>query len=931
MSNNLIKYAFTGGEVSPTLYGRSDLEQYDLGVALAENWFVDYKGGLNSRQGQEFCEFIYRDDLETKFAQFKFAPNIANTYGLIFGHNYVRFFQDGSYVLEDPKTITAISPSGVVSSTGHGFSVGDWVKLSQVVGPGNVNDRTFQISAVTTNTFTVKIVPDLSSLVPTPAYVSGGTASRIYTVSTPYASTDLVNIRIYQRRDLLRITSFDFPIYNLSRAGNTNWILTQEVIGNTQNGPTGLLPVASASGSAGVLFTVTAVFADGSETIMANPYPLTGIINYSVTAGFVTVNWNVQAEAVYYNVYRSIIVSDGTKLTKGLQLGFVGKVYGTQFIDSNIIPDFTKSPPTNFNPFAPGAIENVFVTNSGTGYDQLTAAMSIAGGGGSGFVGFPIVDSGGHIVGVKVLFAGTGYVSPVVTFTGGTGAAATASAREITGTYPALSTLFQSRQLYAASTADPLTLWASQPRRYSDFDFSEVTIDSDSYQFDVDSAEVSPLKHLLAMRGGLVMMSQTEIWQLTGGADGVVTPTNALADPQTYTGVSDVVPIKVGTDLLYIEGKGYAVRLLNYNDYSKVYSGEDKSIVSSHLFSKTKQITSWAFAENPFKVVLGVRSDGALVAFTLVKDEKVFAWTHFLTKGKYKDVIAIEEAGVDRAYFITQRLINGRLTKFLERQAERNFTVVEDAYCVDAGLTLDATYPAADLNASSYTGIITFTASASVFSAGDVGKILRMGGGKIKVTSYVSGTQVVGTSQRDITDLMFQDPLNRVNTQSAGTWTLDLPVKIVSGLWHLEGEPVAVLADGNVVNGKTVTEGQITLDNAATRITVGVPFTCTCQTLPPVVSDTPIEGRRKRIVGVATRVNDTRGLSTGRALDSLYDARERTNENYGEPIALFSGVNIQLIDPEWDENGQTYFVQDNPLPATLLGIVFDVEVGDDTD
>jgi hypothetical protein len=47
------------------------------------------------------------------------------------------------------------------------------------------------------------------------------------------------------------------------------------------------------------------------------------------------------------------------------------------------------------------------------------------------------------------------------------------------------------------------------------------------------------------------------------------------------------------------------------------------------------------------------------------------------------------------------------------------------------------------------------------------------------------------------------------------------------------------------------------------------------------------------------------------------------------PVDLFSGIRYQLIDPQWDDNGQTYFVQRNPLPATLLGIVFDMEVGDD--
>ena len=58
MSNNLIQYAFGSGEISPKLYGRSDLEKYDLGVALAKNFFVDYNGGLSTRPGTEFLDRI---------------------------------------------------------------------------------------------------------------------------------------------------------------------------------------------------------------------------------------------------------------------------------------------------------------------------------------------------------------------------------------------------------------------------------------------------------------------------------------------------------------------------------------------------------------------------------------------------------------------------------------------------------------------------------------------------------------------------------------------------------------------------------------------------------------------------------------------------------------------------------------------------------
>jgi hypothetical protein len=927
VSNELIKYAFTGGEVSPTLFGRSDLEQYDLGLAIAKNWIVDYRGGISTRSGFEFCEFIKSDDKETKFFDFRFSPDLTNIYLLLFGHNYIRFIQDGAYVLEDPKAITNVV-GAVVTSVAHGYSVGDWIKISNVQGITNINGRTFEISAVTTNTYTIKIVPTITTFIPSGAYSSSGQSARIYTVATPYSAGDLEDLHAFQRRDLLRLTHSNFPIYNLVRNDADDWALNIEVIGNGVAAPTGVTAVASGSGAAGTLFAVTAILDDDTETAMSLPFLLTGAVNYTTTAGSVTINWATHPQAVAYNVYRSIVVSDGTKLTKGFDLGYIGKVNGTQFIDSNIIPDFTKTPPQLNNPFAPGQIDSILVSAPGTGYTQ--ASTMTVGGGGTGFRGYPIVNSSGQITGVKILDRGSGYVNPTVSFSVGTGASATAVAAPTSGLSASISTVFQQRQMYGASLQQPLTVWGSRPGKYSNFDFSDITLDNDSYEFEVDSSEVAPLLHMVPMRGGLVLMSQTGIWQLTGGNDGVVSPTNALADPQTYTGVSNVMPLKVGTDLVYIEGKGFTVRLLSYNEFARVYSGEDKSIVSNHLFSFGKRITSWAFAENPYKVIHGVRSDGALLNFTIVKEEKVFAWTWSATKGQFKDCRVVQENDFDRLYTVVRRKINGRWTKFVERSAIRDFEFSEDVFSVDCGLRLGATYPNANLDADGYEGDVTVTASANVFSNGDLGKILRMGGGKGKVISYISPAQVVIRIQREIVDFLFEDPNFGVLTQSPGSWTLDTPVSVLGGLWHLEGELVSILGDGNVMPPTVVVNGQIELPNEVTRASVGIAYSCIVKTLPPVVSDAVIEARRKRVVGIAARVNDTRGLSTGRSLDNLYEAKERTNEDYGEAIKLFSGIRVQMIDPEWDESGQTYFVQDKPLPATLLGLVFDVEVGDDT-
>ena len=95
MSVNIVKYAFISGELSPTLFGRGDLTKYDLGMARALNYFVDYRGGLSTRPGTEFSDFVKSDDKATKFVNFAFSPDLANTYLLLFGDNYLRFVQDG--------------------------------------------------------------------------------------------------------------------------------------------------------------------------------------------------------------------------------------------------------------------------------------------------------------------------------------------------------------------------------------------------------------------------------------------------------------------------------------------------------------------------------------------------------------------------------------------------------------------------------------------------------------------------------------------------------------------------------------------------------------------------------------------------------------------------------------------------------------------
>jgi len=162
-------------------------------------------------------------------------------------------------------------------------------------------------------------------------------------------------------------------------------------------------------------------------------------------------------------------------------------------------------------------------------------------------------------------------------------------------------------------------------------------------------------------------------------------------------------------------------------------------------------------------------------------------------------------------------------------------------------------------------------------------------------------------------------------------WTLDLPRTRMTGLWHLEGETVSILGDGNVFPPQVVVNGTVTLPQAVTKCHIGLAFTARAKTLPITTQKAVVEGRRKIVNALALRLARTRGLKKGRSLDELYEMRERTDENPGLPTRMINGIKHEIISTNWDENGQTYFVQTEPLPVTLLSVVAEVEVGDDPD
>jgi hypothetical protein len=939
MSLDFIKFAFIGGEVSEAYAGRSDLEKFDLSLLEAENWQVDYLGGLSNCPGTIFCEPLEFDSNEVKLFTFKFSGDPANTNVIVFGEDYIRFLQEGAYVLEASKTVTAITKANpaVVTSTAHGFVTGDLIQFPNTNGMTQLAGRTFKITVLTANTFSLQDLygTNINSTAFS-TFVSGGTAARVYTLTSPYADQDLDKLRAHQIRDVVRLTHEDYPIYNLRRFAQANWTLTEETLvkGVGQVGALTATPVTT--GNYGVGYVVVAVSKTGEDGLPSDyKFVFNSADLDNNASGGTTLTWAPITGAYTYNVYRTRVTRTLTfkALSRSMQVGYIGQSNGAHFFDTGITPDFAKTPPVGNNPFAPAAIEFVTVTSAGSGYapDDTVTVSDV--GGGTGFVGYPVIANAnadtGPIAGIIIVNGGKNYVTPVFTITtaAGTGAVLTATIRSNTGTYPALAGVYQQRQIYAAPANSPLTVYGSRPGQLSNFDISRVLVASDSFEHEVDSEDASPLLHMIPVRGGLLLMSKAAIWLMSGSQGNAITATDVQADVQSYNGASDVVPLKIDTDILYCNSAGRRVNAMAYADQYKLYSPTDISILASHLF-ENYPITRMAYASDPHRLIHAVREDGTLLLLTMIKEQEVYAWTRRVTQGQFLDVVGLEEGTDTSVYVVVKRKIGSRYVKYIEKIAPRLFTRIDECVFLDASLSLASQAGLGTLTFSAATGSgVTVTSSSAEFTVADVGKVIRYGEAKARVTGYTSTTVLTVTIIDDITETVHYSETPR--PANPGGWAIDAEVTSVGGLYHLEGLTVTALADGNVVRNLVVTNGTVTFPVAASRVVVGIPYKSTARNMPLAAPPNVIENKVKNITHLAIQLRKSRGLKAGTALDALYSLKPRQHELFGEANKAKNGTHILAVEPIWDIDATSYIVQDEPLPATILGYIVESEVGDD--
>ena len=814
------KQAFSGGEISPEMFGRISDTKFQQGAATMRNFVAKPQGPAQNRPGFAFVAEVKNSAKSTRLLPFTF--NTTQTMILEFGEQYFRFHTQGRPLLY---------LDGSAWNSGTNYAIGDIALYNGV----NYYAKTAHSNSQPPNATNWYALP---------------TNPNIYEIPHSYVEADLFDVHYVQSADVLTLVHPLHPPKELRRLGATKWELKLIDFGSPIAAPTGVsvsayLPPSTSTNADTKLdhnYVVTAVKANLIDESNQSS-TATASNNIFVTGAKNTITWNAVTGASRYRVYKD----------QGGIFGFIGETTTTTIIDDNIAPDFSRTPPIHENDF----------------------------------VG--------------------------------------------TGNYPGAVSYFEQRRVFAGTNNAPQSIWMTKSGTESNMSFGLPIRDDDRIEFRVAAREANTIRHIVPLTQLLLLTGSAE-WRVTSVNSDAITPTSISVKPQSYVGANNSQPVIVNNSLVYGAARGGHVRELGYNWQANGFITGDLSLRAPHLFDNFT-ILDMSLAKAPIPVVWMVSSNGKLLGLTYVPEQQIGAWHQHDTDGLFESVACVSEGDDDVTYCVIKRTINGASKRYVERMGTRLFATQRDSFFVDAGSTYNGTNTDTNRTVTISGGTnftkgetVTVTVNYNLFNAPP------SVADKNDAIVIVDGTTlyrltILGTSSQTVATAKLDKDLP-VSLRNTGITTYEVARDKISGLNYLEGKTLNILADGAVHPQRVVSSGEISLQRAASVVHLGLPYESDLNTLPLALQVEALgQGRVKNLNHVWLRVLESSGIFAGPSADKLVEAKQRTTEPYGTPPNLKTQDIKIMLTPQWQDNGQLFVRQTDPLPLTVVGLTLEAAIG----
>ena len=757
--------------------------------------------------------------------------------------------------------------------------------------------------------------------------VSSGSAVE---VATPYGTSDLSAIKFTQSADLMYLVHPDYSPRVISRSSHTAWTIAEVAFRRgpmqDENSTTTTLVASASTGNPNItasasLFVATDV---GRIIKLHEGYAkISSITSATVAVAAVQENSDGRTELLPSYTADTIGFAEGDPSSTGLE-------HNDRITDST--GDFVTQG------FKVGQF--ITVTGAGTSGNNVTNKLVVQVTADTILLA-PSADLVTEAAGQDVTIVGVLAASTSWSF----------GAFSATTGFPSTVTFFEERLVFANTATEPQTLFFSVSGDFTDF--AEGITSGSSLTYTIGSNQVNVIRYLVAARSLIVGTSGGE-YVVTSGTQEPLNPTNTQIKRQTTYGTADIQPVQVGNVTLFVQRAKRKVRELGYNYDADSYTAPDLTILAEHITESG--IKEFALQQEPDNIVWCVLENGKLVGMTYRREEQVVAWHEHIIGGRFGTctVTVSDYANIAVGTTLTFTKSDGSIVTFTSeavsgddpadtslgwRPNESNNTTADNIFTrINAHADFTVANPSAAIvtifetnhNGSGFLSCVSSDTTRLVTTDEGISQVesLAIVPGDLDEDSVymIVKRTVNGAVSRsieyfsafdfgtDVTDAFFVDSALSYSGSAATS---------MSGLGHLEGETVAILADGSTHPTKSVASGALTLERTATKAHIGLNYSSILQTMRIEAGGTEgtSQAKIKRIHDVTLRLYRSVGAKVGSLESELDLIHFRSSaDRMDTAIGLFSGDKEVEFRGGYDSDAFVLVKQDQPLPLTILAI-----------
>jgi hypothetical protein len=481
------------------------------------------------------------------------------------------------------------------------------------------------------------------------------------------------------------------------------------------------------------------------------------------------------------------------------------------------------------------------------------------------------------------------------------------------GQTPGAATVYDQRLFVGGTTNAPGTFWGSKPAIFNDFNVTSPAIPEDSVQYSPQSFERLDIRWMLG--GDYLILGTTDgLWAGFGPdrlVDGTGTSTY-YAKRQSAVGSANVQAILVNDFAFFVERGGKRIRSARFNNDQQQFVTPAVSISAQHYF-EDNPARELHYQLSPDPTLYVVRESGGLAAFCYSEETGTAGWSELDFGGDVMSAAVLKGVGEDAIFVAVQR--DSGL--YIEKLANRVVSAAPDAHHVDSGVqkSLGA---AKTVEGVTLSNPVVIESTGHGLSTGDYVRFTGVGGTSINGRAYQITEVDANEFEIDIVD-------GGTLEAWTGGGTFVEVAYVIDGLGHLNGQTVAVWADGAVQADRVVAGGSVTLARAANKASVGLPFTGRVETLPMSATN----ARLLQVYNTVLRFAKTIGAKIGEDDDSL-EVVQFLESGFvmDEGPPYFTGLRLASFGGRPNYEGQLLIVSDQPAPMTLLSITAEMRVGD---